>query len=65
MDTDLNFMDAILMGLDSMAADLSWPDDSMNPFNFVKWRSAPVEPFSIENTNSLENVLYKRSTDIG
>jgi hypothetical protein len=24
-----------------------------------------VEPFSIKNTNSLENILYKTSTDIG
>jgi hypothetical protein len=24
----------------------------------------PVEPFSIENTDSLENVLYEMSTDI-
>ncbi len=49
-----------------MDADLSRPDDIMkNPFNFNMWWSAPIEPFSIENTNSLENVLYETSTDIG
>jgi hypothetical protein len=34
LDNDLNFMDTILMGLDSMDADLDRPDDIMNPFNF-------------------------------
>jgi hypothetical protein len=34
MDNNLNFMEAILMGFDSMDADLNRPDDIMNPFNF-------------------------------
>ncbi len=29
------------------------------------WHSAPVEPFGIKNTDSLETVLYKTSTNIG
>ncbi len=33
MDDDLDFMDAVFMGLDSMDADLSRPDDITNPFN--------------------------------
>ena len=65
MDNDLNFTDTILMGLNSIDADVKGLDDIMNPFDFNKWRSAPVEPFSIENINSLENVLFKTSTDIG
>ncbi len=65
MDDDLDFMDAILMGLNSMDADLNRPDDVTNPFNFNMWRSTPVEPFRIKNTNNLENVLYETSTDIG
>ncbi len=65
LDDDLYFMDTVLMGLDSMDADLNRPDDITNLFDFNMWRSAPVEPFSIKNTNSLETVLYKMSTDIG
>jgi hypothetical protein len=34
LDDDLNFMDTILMGLDSMDADLKGPNDVTNPFNF-------------------------------
>jgi hypothetical protein len=34
MEDDLDFTDAILMGLDSMDADLNRPDDVTNPFNF-------------------------------
>jgi hypothetical protein len=34
LDNDLNFMDTILMGLDSMDADLDRPDDVTNPLNF-------------------------------
>jgi hypothetical protein len=34
LDNDLNFMDTVLMGLDSMDADLDRPDDVTNPFNF-------------------------------
>jgi hypothetical protein len=35
IDNDLNFMDtAILMGLNSMDADHSRPDDVMNKFDF-------------------------------
>jgi hypothetical protein len=33
LDNDLNFMDTILMGLDSMDADLDRPDDITNPFH--------------------------------
>ncbi len=65
MDNDLDFIDAILMGLNSMDADLKRPDDVTNLFDFNMWWSAPVEPFIIKNTDSLENVLYKTSTDIG
>ncbi len=65
MDDDLNFMDAVLTGLNSMDADLNRPDDITNPFDFYMWQSVPVDSFSIKNTDSLENVLYKMSTDIG
>jgi hypothetical protein len=34
MDDNLNFMDAILMGLNSMDADLNRPDDVTNPLHF-------------------------------
>jgi hypothetical protein len=34
MDNNLNFTDAISMRLNSMDADLNWPDDIKNPFNF-------------------------------
>jgi hypothetical protein len=34
MDNDLDFMDTVLMGLNSMDADLSRPDEVTNPFNF-------------------------------
>jgi hypothetical protein len=34
LDNDLNFMDTILMGLDSMDTNLNRPDDVMNPFDF-------------------------------
>jgi hypothetical protein len=33
---DLNFRDTVLMGLDSIDADLNRPDDITNPFNFSK-----------------------------
>jgi hypothetical protein len=36
MDEDLNFMDAILMGFNSMNADFNRPDDVTNPFDFSK-----------------------------
>ncbi len=62
---DLDFTDIILMGINSIDTDLKRPDDVMNLFNFDKWQSAPVEPFSINSTYSLENVLYETSTDIG
>ncbi len=65
LDDDLNFSDTILIRLNSMDADLNRPDDFTNLFNFDMWRSAPVKPFSIKNTDSLENVLYKTSTNIG
>ncbi len=53
------------MGLNSMDADLNRPDDVTNLTDFNMWWSTPVEPFSIKNTNSLETVLYKTSTNIG
>ncbi len=65
LDNDLDFTDTVLMGLDSMDADLNRPDDITNQFKFDIWRSVPVEPFSIKNTNSLETVLYEMSTNIG
>jgi hypothetical protein len=34
LDDDLDFMDTVLMGLNSKDADLNRPDDVMNPFNF-------------------------------
>jgi hypothetical protein len=34
LDNDLDFTDTILMGLNSMDADLNRPDDIKNPFNF-------------------------------
>jgi hypothetical protein len=33
IDNDLGFMDTILMGFDSMDADLNRPDNITNPFN--------------------------------
>ncbi len=65
LDDDLHFTDTILMGLNFIDADLNRPDDVTNPFNFEMWWSAPVEPFSIKNTDSLETILYKTSTNIG
>ncbi len=65
LDSDLNFTDTILMGIDSMDADLNRPDDVTNLYNFDMWQSAPVEPFSTKNTNSLETVVYEMSTNIG
>jgi hypothetical protein len=34
LDNYLNFTDTVLMGLDSMDADLNKPDDVTNPFDF-------------------------------
>ena len=34
LDNDLDFTDTVLMGLDSMDADLDRPDEVTNPFNF-------------------------------
>jgi hypothetical protein len=34
MDNNIDFMDAVLIGLDSMDADLNRPDDITNPFDF-------------------------------
>jgi hypothetical protein len=65
MDNNLHFTDTVLMGLDSIDADLKGPDDITDPFSFNKWWTAPVEPFSIKNTNNLENVLYEMKNDIG
>jgi hypothetical protein len=36
LDNDLGFMDTVLMGLDSIDADLNRPDDVTNPFDFDK-----------------------------
>jgi hypothetical protein len=36
MDNDLYFTDIVLIGLDSIDADLKGPDDVMNPFYFDK-----------------------------
>jgi hypothetical protein len=64
LDGDLDFTDTILMGLNSIDADLNRPVDVTNPFDFdMQWFTS-VESFSIENTNSLETVLYKTSTKI-
>ncbi len=65
LDDDLDFMDTVLMGLNSMDAGLNRTDDVTNPFDFNLWWSAPVETFSIKNTDSLETVLYETSTYIG
>ena len=65
LDNDLNFTDTILMGLNSIDADLNRPDDVTNWFKFDMWPSAPVEPFSIKNTDNLETILNKTSTNIG
>ncbi len=56
LDNDFNFTDTVLMGLNSMDADLNRPDDVTNPFNFNMWQSVPVEPFGIKNADSLETV---------
>jgi hypothetical protein len=34
LDNDLDFTDTVLMGLNSIDADLNRPDDVTNPFNF-------------------------------
>jgi hypothetical protein len=64
LENDLNVMDTILMGLDSMDADLDRPDDITNLFDFNLWWSMPVELFGIKNTENLETVLYKTSTNV-
>ncbi len=53
------------MGLNSIDADLNRPDEVTNLFDVDMWWSAPVETFSIENTNSLETIPYETSTNIG
>ena len=65
LDNDLNFMDTILMGLNSIDADLKRPDDIRNPYDFNLWWSAPVEPLGIKNTENLETLLYEMSTNVG
>jgi hypothetical protein len=65
LDNNLDFTDAVLIGLDSINdAVLNGQDDVTNPFNFSKWQSAPVEPLGIENTGKLATVLYKTSTNV-
>ena len=36
MDNNLNFTDAVLIGLNAIDADLNRPDDITNPFDFDK-----------------------------
>ncbi len=65
LDNDLDFIDTVLMGLDSINnAVLNGHDDVTNPFNISKWRSAPVEPLGIENTGKLATVMYQTSTNV-
>jgi hypothetical protein len=65
LDDDLDFTDTVLMGLESIDdAVLNGCNDVTNPFNFSKWRSAPLEPLSIENMGILATVLYKTSTNV-
>ncbi len=53
------------MGLDSIDdAVLNGCNDVTNPFDFSKWRSAPVEPLGIENMENLAAILYKTSTNV-
>jgi hypothetical protein len=61
LDDDLDFTDAILIGLESID---DAGDDITNPFDFSKWWFAPVEPLGIENKGTLATVLYKMSTNI-
>jgi hypothetical protein len=61
LDDNLDFTDAILMGLESINDAV---DDVTNPFDFSKGRSMPVEPLGIENMGKLATVLYKMSTNI-
>ncbi len=65
LDNDLDFMDTVLMGLNSIDADLDGPDDVTNPFSFDMWRSAPVEPFGIENTTDLRDHKCNRPNVVG
>ncbi len=59
MDKDLDFTDTILMGLNSIDADLKRPDDIKNPFDFDKrWSTASRTSESTTNTNYLELVQY-------
>jgi hypothetical protein len=59
MDKDLDFTDTILMGLNSIDADLKRPDDIKNSFNFDKrWSTASRTSESTTNTNYLELVQY-------
>ncbi len=60
LDDDLYFTDTILMGLDSIDADLKRPDDVTNPFNFDKWWStASRTSESTASTKYLEIVQYE------
>ncbi len=61
LDNDLDFMDTILMGLDSIDdAVLKGPNDVTNPFNFNEWRStASRTSESTTSTKYLEIVRYK------
>jgi hypothetical protein len=59
MDKDLDFIDTILMGLNSIDADLKRPDDIKNPFDFDKRCSiASRTSESTRSTNYLKLVQY-------
>ncbi len=52
-----NFTDTVLMGLDSMDADLkNRPNDVMNPFDFDKWRSTASRTSEVPRIKYLEVV---------
>ncbi len=60
LDDDLCFTDTVLMGLDSIDADLNRPDDVTNPFDFDKWQStASRTSESTTSTKHLEIIGYK------
>ena len=60
LDNDLYFIDTILMGLNSIDAELNRPDDVTNLFDFDKWWStASRTSESTPCTKYLEIVRYK------
>jgi hypothetical protein len=59
MYKDLDFIDTISMGLNSIDAELKRPDDIKNPFDFDKrWSTASRTSESTTNTKYLELVHY-------